>query len=430
METLLADALLTVFWGLILLIILVVVHELGHFIAARAFGVRVTEFMIGMPGPNIGFERNGTRYGVTCIPLGGYNRIAGMEGGKEDPNLESVLAYVYRQGSSDVEHVATACDISQDDAEFALTVLDGWGSINKPGRSNKTDKWCAPKKDGYELGQPREVEDPKALLDAERKETYRGLPCWKRLVVLFAGPLMNIVLAVVLILVAFCGIGMEYATTRVDSLVDGGPAQTAGIQSGDTITAVDGQQVTYLSDVNAALKEHKAGDKIEIDVSRDGQALSFDIKAAKGSDGNPIIGIYAASDRMRMGPGEALQNAWLMMSQTVVAYAKLFNPSTSAEIVSQSSSIVGISVMAKQAAGAGAFMFLYIMAAVSVSLGVVNLVPIPPLDGGKIVTECVEKAICRPVSVRLINATTIAAIALMLIFFVYMVRQDILNFFM
>lgn len=422
------DGLLTVFWGLVLLVILVVVHELGHFIAARKFGVRVTEFMVGMPGPNIGFERNGTRYGVTCIPLGGYNRIAGMEGGKEDPNLGRVLAYVYRQGAVDIEHVATACELSEDDAEYALIVLDGWGSINKPGRSNKTDKWCAPKTAEYELGQAREVPNPKALLDAERAVTYRGLPCWKRLVVLFAGPLMNVALAVVLILVAFCGIGLQYATTTVDSVVDSGPAAAAGIVSGDVITSVDGTPVEYLSQINAVLKEHAVGDKIDLTVERDGQQMDVTLKAAENSTGTPMIGIIAKSDRMRVGPGEAMQSAWAMMTQTVAAYANLFNPATAAETVSQSSSIVGISVMAKQAAGAGAFMFLYIMAAVSISLGIINLLPVPPLDGGKIVTEVAEKIAGRPVSTRLINATTVAFIAVMMLFFVYMVRQDIMNF--
>ena len=169
------DALLTVFWGLVVLIFLVVVHELGHFVAAKGFGVRVTEFMIGMPGPNIGFEHKGTRYGVTAIPLGGYNRIAGLEGGEEDPNLGPVLAYVYRHGSTDVEHVAAGCGISEDEAAFALTVLDGWGSINKPGRSNKTGRYCAPAAGGYELGQPREVDDPAALLARERACTFRAL---------------------------------------------------------------------------------------------------------------------------------------------------------------------------------------------------------------------------------------------------------------
>ena len=110
------NVLAIIFWFIVIIGVLTLVHELGHFIAARAFGVRVTEFMIGMPGPNIGFERNGCRYGVTCIPLGGYNRIAGMEGDVEDPNLASVLAYVYRHGRADVAHVALGCDLDVESA--------------------------------------------------------------------------------------------------------------------------------------------------------------------------------------------------------------------------------------------------------------------------------------------------------------------------
>ena len=90
--------------------------------------------------------------------------------------------------------------------------------------------------------------------------------------------------------------------------------------------------------------------------------------------------------------------------------------------------MVGISVLAKKAAGESLFMFLYIMGVVSLSLGVVNLVPIPPLDGGKIVTETVERIARRPVPVRLITATTIAAMGLFLVLFAVLVVQDFNNF--
>ena len=422
------DALLTVFWGLVVLIFLVVVHELGHFVAAKGFGVRVTEFMIGMPGPNIGFEYKGTRYGVTAIPLGGYNRIAGLEGGEEDPNLGPVLAYVYRHGSTDVEHVAAGCGISEDDAAFALTVLDGWGSINKPGRSNKTGRYCAPAADGYELGQPREVDDPVALLARERACTFRALSYPKRLVTLLAGPFMNIALAVLLFLVCFCGIGIAYSTTGVGGLVEGGPAQQAGLQVGDVITSINGQEVGSISAINAALSGVREGDVVTVGYTRAGQQLQASIAVTVNEEGRPIIGFYGAVERYRMGPVQALQTSWSMLTTTVGAYASLFNPATAAQTLSQSSSVVGISVLAKKAAGESLFMFLYIMGVVSLSLGVVNLVPIPPLDGGKIVTETVERIARRPVPVRLINATTIAAMGLFLVLFAVLVVQDFNNF--
>lgn len=422
------NALLTIFWGLVVLLILVVVHELGHFVAARSFGTRVTEFMIGMPGPNIGIEHNGCRYGITCIPLGGYNRITGMEGGEEDENLEQVLAYTYRHGAVDVEHVATGCGISQDDAEFALTMLDGWGSINKPGRSNKTDKWCAPKTDALALGEARQVEDPKALLDAERAQTYRGMSFPKRLVTLFAGPLMNVIFAVVLLLVALCGIGMDYTTTTIESFSDGSPAIAAGLQEGDTITSVDGTEVISLGQVRQQLTDKKAGDTVQVGYTRDGVALNTSVTLIDDGNGNALLGVLGATGKYRLGVIEALQSSWDMLVSTVQAYANLFNPSTAAETVSQTTSMVGVSVVAKQAADTGVFNLLIIMAVVSLSLGVVNLLPVPPLDGGKIVTECIERVAHRPVPVKVINATTIVFIALMMLFFFYMVHQDVVRF--
>lgn len=423
-----ADALLTVFWGLIVLIVLVVVHELGHFIAAKGFGVRVTEFMIGLPGPSIGFERGGTRYGVTAIPLGGYNRIAGLEGGEEDPNLGPVLAYVYRHGSTDPEHVAAGCGISQEDAELALLILDGWGSVNKPGRSNKTGKYCAPAAGGYELGQPREVDDPAALLSAERAVTFRGLSYPKRLAVLFAGPLMNILLAVVLFLVVFCGIGIAYTTTTIGSLTEGGPAQLAGLQEGDVITSIDGTAVESASAVSAALAGAQAGDVVTVGYERDGQQRQVQVAIALGEGERPVIGFYGALGRYHLNPVDALATSGSMLVTTVKAYASLFNPATAAETISQSSSVVGISVMAKKAADQGAFMLLYIMGVVSLSLGIVNLLPFPPLDGGKIVTETVERVSRRYVPVRLINATTVAVMALFVVLFVVLTMQDVNNF--
>ncbi len=422
------NTLLTVFWGLVVLIVLVLVHELGHFVAARSFGTRVTEFMIGMPGPNIGIEHNGCRYGITCIPLGGYNRITGMEGGEEDENLEQVLAYTYRHGSVDVEHVAGGCNISQDDAEFALTVLDGWGSINKPGRSNKTDKWCAPKTDALALGEAREVEDPKALLDSERAQTYRGMSFPKRLVTLFAGPFMNVFFAVVLLLVALCGIGMSYTTTTIESFSDSSPTAAAGLQAGDVITAVDGTEVESMAQVRNAISEKSAGDNVQLSYTRDGAESTASVTLTDDGNGNALLGVIGAAGTYRVGVLEALQGSWEMLVATVQAYANLINPSTAAETVSQSTSMVGISVVAKKAADTGAFNLLLIMAVVSLSLGVVNLLPVPPLDGGKIVTECIERVIGRSVPVKLINATTIVFIALMMLFFFYMVHQDVVRF--
>ena len=132
------DVILMILYATIVLGILVVIHEGGHFLVARAFGVRVSEFMVGLPGPGIGIKRGETRFGVTCIPLGGYARVCGMEPGEERPHLAGALESVYRRGTCNMEDVAADLGIEPDDAYAALEELVEWGSITGP---RKTDQY-------------------------------------------------------------------------------------------------------------------------------------------------------------------------------------------------------------------------------------------------------------------------------------------------
>lgn len=424
------SVLAVIFWFIVIIGVLTFVHELGHFVAARAFGVRVTEFMIGMPGPNVGFERNGCRYGITCIPLGGYNRITGMEGGPENPHLAEVLAYVHRQGRADATHVALACGLDADEAELALMTLDGWGSIVAPGKKDPRGAYAAPANGDYEVGQPREVADPIALLDAERAHTYRSLSFPKRMVVLFAGPFMNILLAFVLLLVIFSGIGLTVASTTISQVVDAGPAQEAGLQAGDTITAVDGADVPDWQALSTAIAGLEPGDRVEVTYERDGQTIDTTLEVGTDDSGAPRLGIYAGTEQYHVPLGEALGVSWEYLVMTVQSYLSLFNPATAGETLSQSTSVVGIAVMSERAASAGVVPLLYLVAIVSLSLGIVNLLPLPPLDGGRILIEVIQRVTRREVPARIVNAITVVVVLLLVVLFVFLLRQDIVNFFL
>ena len=131
------DIVLMIIYATILLGFLVIIHEGGHYLAARAFGVRVTEFMLGLPGPSIGFTRGGTRFGVTAGPLGGYAKGCGMEAGEMSPHLEAVLAALYRRGTANMEDIARDCGISDDEAYDALEELVEWGSIKGPTKKDQ-----------------------------------------------------------------------------------------------------------------------------------------------------------------------------------------------------------------------------------------------------------------------------------------------------
>ena len=153
----------------IVLGILVVIHEGGHYLASRAFGVRVTEFMLGMPGPNIGFKKWGTKFGVTPILLGGYARVCGMEPGEMSPHLEPVLAALYRRGTANMEDIAADCGITDDEALEALDELVEWGSCTGP-----------TKKDEYNTYRAMEVIPTKKQIKAPAKRACRSRRATKR----------------------------------------------------------------------------------------------------------------------------------------------------------------------------------------------------------------------------------------------------------
>ncbi len=137
------DILITIVCATVVIGFIVLIHEGGHYLAARAFGVRVSEFMLGLPGPSIGFTRGGTRFGITAVPLGGYARICGMEAGEMSPHLKSALAALYERGTTTIGEVAAACGISDDEAFEALEELVEWGSAVGPARGDPEDVYRA-----------------------------------------------------------------------------------------------------------------------------------------------------------------------------------------------------------------------------------------------------------------------------------------------
>lgn len=348
---------------------LVFIHEGGHYLASRAFGVRVTEFMLGLPGPSIGFTKWGTKFGVTPILLGGYAKVCGMEPGEMSPHLEAALASLHRRGTANMEDVARDCGITDDEAYEALEELVEWGSATGPTKKDQFNTYRAPAfqpsrrqikaaqdageplPEPYALGQARSVADPHALFESEYKQQYRSLPFWKRSVILVAGVGVNLLFAILVFVVLY-------------------------------------------------------------------SVLGFDVQ-------NPETGEIA---HMALDPVRSVEMGFMYIGMVVQAVAGLFNPATAAETVSNSASIVGIAVMSKDAAMLGFESFLLFTAMISVSLGIMNLLPIPPLDGGRFVIEVFQKLLRKMVSMRTLNYLSAAGMVLFLGFFLVMVNQDIQRF--
>ena len=363
------NVVLMILYCTIVLGILVVIHEGGHYLASRAFGVRVTEFMLGMPGPNIGFKKWGTKFGVTPILLGGYARVCGMEPGEMSPHLEPVLAALYRRGTANMEDIARDCGIPDEDALKALDELGDWGSCTGPTKKDEYNTYRAaeaipskkqiraalkagkPAPERYAEGQARPVEDAHALFESEYRQQYRSLPFWKRSVILVAGVAVNLLFAIIAFVVVFTFIGAD-------------------------VQYVDTGEIAHIT----------------------------------------------------LNPLQAVEYGFLYIGAVIQAVAGLFNPATTAEVMEGSTSIVGIAVMSGSAIQAGVSEFLLFMAMISTSLGIMNLLPIPPLDGGRFVIEVFQRISRRTVSLRALNALSLAGMALFLCFFVVMVNQDVQRF--
>ncbi len=408
-----------ILWGIPTFCLLVVLHEGGHFAVARAFGVKVHEFMIGLPGPALRFRGKSTTYGVTAIPLGGYVRIAGMEPGPEDPLMVDALAYITRLGTGNAAGLSYALDIDVRRAEMLLVTLADWDAISVDSDDRTT--YIA-------KAAPEQADDAAALLDEVRTHTYRGLPTWKRVAVLSAGVVVNLAAALLVFVIMLSAVGVPTQSLTLAGVLDGGPAATAGIAAGDTVVAIEGKTLADWQALLDDLSKRKPGQAITVVYMHEGAEKTAAIVLAANEQGGARLGVEASMTNVRSTVPEAFRESFIWIGLVFKAIGGFFNPATFQTTVSQSSSIVGASVEVARAAEAGPLYYAWIVALLSLSLGVINVLPIPPLDGGKIAIEIIERVAGKPLPRNL--SLGISAVGALLLFGLigYLMYSDIVRY--
>ena len=408
------------FWGIVTFSVLILLHEGGHFLAARAFGVKVHEFMLGLPGPALTWrsKRSGVRYGITMIPLGGYVRIAGMEPGVEDPLLARALGVVVGREHTDAADLAAALDTDPDHASALLTTLEDYLAVESPSKKLVASP----------LVTRLEGESDEAMLTRVRATVYRGQSAWKRVTILSMGVLANLSAAIVILVLALTVWGVPTPIPTIHAVAAGTPAAVAGMRAGDTITSINGATVTEWSQVTRPMTSSRAGTVVTIGVRRSGAVLTLTARLAARPGGGGMLGVTAATRDVPMPAGEAVKASFAMAGQVFAAVGNLLSPRTFVSSLQGARSVVGISYEVARAVADGPLSYAWMMALLSLSLGVMNIIPIPPLDGGKIASELVEVAMRRPIprKVSLAFSATGAVLLFSLIF--YLMYADVLRY--
>ncbi|HXE45279.1 MAG TPA: M50 family metallopeptidase [Conexibacter sp.] len=338
-------------------VVLIVLHEAGHFAAAKAVGMRVERFSLFFGRPLVSFRRGETEYAIGPIPAGGYVRITGMNPREEFSDDVAVRAY-YRQ------------------------------------------------------------------------------PVWKRIVVIAAGPAVNLLLAFAILWALFLANG-QYVTTHTVSSHQLQPPAARYIQPGDRIVSVDGVGGD-LSRISAQVRRHAcAGRRVNgcvattpahVVVVRDGKRLAFDIRPRyDGSSGIRFmrLGFTYADQHETYNAGSAagagVSAMWNVTTRTVSVFAHLFESRDRKQV----RSIVGAYHVTQQAVASDATEALGILALISLSLAIVNLFPFLPLDGGHIFWALAEKLRGRPIPFSVMERASAVGFALVLMLFLVGFSNDL-----
>lgn len=329
--------------------LLVLVHELGHFITAKLTGMRVDEFAIGFGPKLVSFKHGETAYSIRAVPLGGFNDIAGMD--PED-------------------------------------------------------------KDAGDRG-------------------YSAKPVLSRMIVIIAGSAMNLILPIFLFfgIYFFSGVATPSTEPVLGKVIEGEAADKAGLQDGDRIIAIDGKPVETWTDLLAAIRD-KGGETLSFRVARGGEEVEAQVTPVyDAQQKRAMVGVMGATETRHPGFAESVQLAVTRTAAILYAMAealyKILLELSGAELAGP----LGVAQMAGEVAQMGFVPLLNFAAFLSLNLGLVNLFPIPALDGGHFLLLCVEAVRGKPLGPKAFGYVQRVGIALLLLLILFATKNDIMRVF-
>ncbi|MGZ1579110.1 RIP metalloprotease RseP [Staphylococcus argenteus] len=425
--------LITIIAFIIVFGVLVTVHEYGHMFFAKRAGIMCPEFAIGM-GPKIfSFRKNETLYIIRLLPVGGYVRMAG-DGLEEPPVEPGMNIKIKLNENNEITHIilddhhkfqqieaieVKKCDFKDELFIEGITAYD-----------NERHHFKIARKAFF-------VENGSLVQIAPKDRQFAHKKPWPKFLTLFAGPLFNFILALVLF------IGLAYyrgtPTSTVDQVADKYPAQQAGLQKGDKIVQIGNYKISEFADVDKALDKVK-DNKTTVKFERNGKTKSVELTPKKterkltkvSSETKYVLGFKPASEHTIFKPilygfESFLIGSTYIFSAVVGMIASIFTGGFSFDMLNGP---VGIYHNVDSVVKSGIISLIGYTALLSVNLGIMNLIPIPALDGGRILFVIYEAIFRKPVNKK--AETTIIAIGaiFMVIIMILVTWNDIRRYFL
>lgn len=406
--------------------VIVVVHEFGHFYFAKKAGILVREFAIGM-GPKIFAHtgKDGTLYTIRILPLGGYVRMAGWGEDKTEIktgtpaslslNEAGVVTRINLTGKQ-LDNLSLPMNVTSFDFEEKLEIT---GLVLEESKTYKVDHDATiVEEDGTEVRI--------APLDVQ----YQNATVWGRLITNFAGPMNNFILGIlVFIFLMFMQGGVADLSSNAVSITDGGALQVAGLVTGDKILSVNGDATDSYTEVatiiSKAAADAKTAPSFDLVVEHDGATKNVTVTAEK-VDGTYRIGI---SPILKTGFVDKIVGGFQEAGATALLIVTALKNLIANFDVKQLGGPVAIYKVSAQAAEFGLASVLGLMAMLSINLGIFNLIPIPALDGGKIVMNILEAIRRKPLKPETESYITLAGVAVMVVLMIVVTWNDIIRVF-
>jgi regulator of sigma E protease len=406
---------------------LVFFHELGHLIFAKRAGILCREFAIGM-GPKVfSYHKNETTYTIRLLPIGGYVRMAGEDAEMVEikPGYRIGLLFDKQEKVSkiiinnkekfpdcriveveyaDIEKDMVIKGYPEDDGENLQTFLVNANAVII---ENGAESQIAP-------------------LDRQFASKTLG----QRFMAIFAGPMMNFVLAFVLFIIIALLQGVPTNEPKLGEITPDGAAKAAGLKKGDVVHSIDGSEISSWSDVVEIIRENP-NEKLDFMITRNGTEQEIQVTPNKKTVEGQTIGIIGVYSPVEKSPVQAVtagaKETYFWTTQIFVMLGKLVTGQFSIDALSGP---VGIYVSTDEVAKSGIYYLMKWAGILSINLGIMNLLPIPALDGGRLMFFAVEAVRGKPIDRQKEGMVHFIGFALLMLLMLVVTWNDIQRFFL